>query len=108
MLDGRPTCQDTAIQPAVHALGGVKVFLTDHLAVFTEYEFMHTGELEFDLKRTSTVGGGPGLAAESSTVRAHLTSHLFYAGVRITGSRRGRREVAFQLGSFPRVLVGSW
>jgi opacity protein-like surface antigen len=79
VLDGRPSTQDTAVQPAVHALGGVKIFLTEHIALFTEYKFMHTGEFEFDLKRTGTLGGNT--ASESSTVRTHLTSQNFYAGI---------------------------
>jgi hypothetical protein len=68
-----------AEQPVVHALGGVKIFLTEHIALFPEYKFMHTGEFQFNLRRTGTLGGNT--ASESSTMRTHLTSQNFYAGI---------------------------
>ena len=79
VLDGRPTTQDTSVRPAVHALGGVRFFLTPRIALFTEYKFVHTGEFEFDFKRTATLGGT--LVTESSTARTRLTDHLFSGGV---------------------------
>jgi len=79
VLDGRPTADDTDVRPALHVIAGARVHLTEHVALFTEYKFIHTGEFEFNLKQTGTLSGTP--ATESFRVRTRLTGHHLYAGV---------------------------
>jgi len=66
-------------QPALQVLGGVRAFLTPHVAVFAEYRFLQSQPFTFDFREPGTIGGGP--FVETARDRSDLTSHHISVGV---------------------------
>lgn len=67
------------VQPALQVLGGVRAFLTPHVAVFLEYRFLQSRTFTFDFKEPGTIGGGP--FVETARDRADVTSHQLSIGI---------------------------
>jgi opacity protein-like surface antigen len=67
------------VQPALQVLGGLRAFVTPHVAVFVEYTFLQSQRFTFDFREPGTIGGGP--FVETARDRADLTSHQLSLGV---------------------------
>jgi len=67
------------VRPALQVLGGVRMFLSPHVAVFLEYKFLQSETFTFDFREAGTVGGAPFI--ETARDRADLTSHHISFGV---------------------------
>ena len=72
---------------ALQGIGGVKVFLTKHIAIFSEYKVLRSGELDFRFESTgqafSASAFQPPPVTEGQDQRFHLTVHQVYGGVAI-------------------------
>jgi len=82
--------EDSDSALAIQGIGGVKVFLTKHIAIFSEYKVLRSGELEFHFEGTGSAGQAssgsvqlPQAAHEEQEERFHLTVHEVYGGVAI-------------------------
>jgi len=78
-FDVNKTISATDVQPALQVLGGVRMFLSPHVAVFVEYKFLQSETFTFDFREAGTVGGAP--FVETARDRADLTSHHISFGV---------------------------
>jgi hypothetical protein len=74
-------------RPRLQGIGGVKVFLTKHIAIFSEYKVLRSGDLEFHFDGTGSAFQAsafqPPPVHESYDQRFHLTVHQVYGGVAI-------------------------
>jgi opacity protein-like surface antigen len=68
---------ETDVEPGIQAIGGLKVFLTRHLALFAEYKFFQTTEFTFRFEETQ----GP--ITETARDRSDLTGHQVYGGIAV-------------------------
>lgn len=70
---------DTAVQPALQVIAGVRASLSPQIFMFLEYKFLQSRKFTFDFQESGTVGGFP--AVETARDRADLTSHHISVGV---------------------------
>jgi opacity protein-like surface antigen len=62
------TVSDCDVKPGFQATVGTRFFLTPHLALFTEYEYTHTADFNFNLiSSPGTIAGNPSFAATTSS-----------------------------------------
>ena len=68
VLNVPKTASDSDVKPGFQAAVGTRFFLTTHLALFTEYEYTHTADFNFNLiSSTGTIAGNPSFAATTSS-----------------------------------------
>jgi len=60
-------------------IGGLKVFVTPHIAIFGEYKFIQTGEFDFHIEDEGTTLATPSI--ETLDVKFDLTEHHLFGGV---------------------------
>ena len=57
----------------------MRAFVTPHVAVFLEYNFLHSQPFTFDFRESGTVGGVP--LVETVRDRSSLTTHHLSLGI---------------------------
>jgi opacity protein-like surface antigen len=80
-FDLNKNIEDTDARPALQILGGLKFFLTRHIALFSEYKFVQTDDFRFRFLVSGTRAGLP--AREFARDQADLTQHYLTAGIAI-------------------------
>ena len=82
--------EDSDSALAIQGIGGVKIFLTKHIAIFSEYKVLRSGDLEFHfegmgsaIQSSSSSAFPPQAVPEEQEQRFHLTVHQVYGGVAI-------------------------
>ena len=71
--------EDRDLALGFQVLGGVKLFLSKHIALFGEYRFIQTRDFEFQLKEQGTLGFRQ--VSENLTLKHKLTDQQVYGGI---------------------------
>jgi opacity protein-like surface antigen len=80
VLDANTTFGDTDVKPGFQAVAGTRFFLTRHIALFTEYKFVHTADFKFNL--VSDPGTSLGVpTGQVNKLELNLTTHMLEAGI---------------------------
>ena len=80
VLDANTTFGDTDVKPGFQAVAGTRFFLTRHIALFTEYKFVHTADFKFNL--VSDQGTRLGVpTVQIDKLELNLSTHMHEAGI---------------------------